>query len=139
MDEREARRRIAGAEVARLATVRPDGAPHVVPIVFAVDGDALYLVVDHKPKRTTQLQRLVNLRHEPRCAVLVDHYEADWSRLWWVRADGRAVVLDRAPADHPGRRALAARHSAYRTKPPDGPLVVITVDRWSGWSAVPPD
>lgn len=137
MDEREARRRFAGAEVARLATVRPDGAPHLVPVVFAADGDVLYTVVDHKPKRTQRLQRLVNLRHDPRCSLLADHFEQDWTRLWWVRAEGRAAVLDDAPADHPGRRALAQRHSAYRVQPPDGPLIVVTITRWSGWSATP--
>jgi len=75
--------------VARLATVRPDGAPHLVPVVFAVevaaDGDRVHLAVDAKPKRTRNLQRLVNLRAEPRCALLVDHYADDWSRLWWGR------------------------------------------------------
>ncbi len=135
MDEDELRRRFAGEPVGRLATVRPDGAPHVVPIVFALAGDVLYTAVDHKPKRTQRLQRLDNLRHEPRCAVLVDHYEPDWSALWWVRADGTGAVVDDAPPDHPGRRALAARHAHYRARPPGGPLLVVTVRRWSGWSA----
>jgi len=135
MDDDELRRRFAGAPVARLATVRPDGAPHVVPIVFAVAGDLLYTAVDHKPKRSQRLQRLDNLRHEPRCSVLVDHYAADWSSLWWVRADGTGVVVDDAPAEHPGRQALADRHAPYRTRPPVGPLLVVTVQRWSGWSA----
>jgi len=51
--------------------------------VFAASGDTVWLAVDAKPKRTTQLQRLTNLRREPRCALLVDHYEEEWSRLWW--------------------------------------------------------
>ena len=135
MDEDELRRRFAGEPVGRLATVRPDGAPHVVPIVFALVGGLLYTAVDHKPKRTRRLQRLDNLRHEPRCSVLVDRYEADWSALWWVRADGIGAVVDDAPPDHPGRRALTQRHAAYRTRPPSGPLLVVTVQRWSGWSA----
>jgi PPOX class probable F420-dependent enzyme len=118
-----------------LATVRPDGAPHIVPVVFATSGDTVWLAVDAKPKRTRQLQRLANLRHEPRCALLVDHYADDWSRLWWVRADGVATVVDGPEADHPGLAALVERHPQYLAQPPAGPLVVIRVEGWSGWSS----
>lgn len=137
MEREEARRRFGGAEVARLATVRPDGAPHVVPVVFALAGDVVYTAVDHKPKRTQRLQRLANLRREPRCALLVDHYEADWSRLWWVRVDGDAEVLDEPGSDHPGLRLLAEHYPAYRTRPPAGPLVAVTATAWHGWAASP--
>ena len=135
MDDVEARQRFAGARVARLATVRPDGSPHLVPCTFAVDGDVVYTVVDAKPKRHQRLQRLVNLRHDPRCALLVDRYDEDWSQLWWVRADGDATVLEEPPADHPGLARLADRYAPYREQPPGGPLLIVTVRRWSGWSA----
>jgi PPOX class probable F420-dependent enzyme len=131
----ELRRRFASSAVARLATVRPDGAPHVVPLVFALVEDTVYSAVDAKPKRTSALQRLANVRAEPRCALLVDHYEDDWSRLWWVRADGTAAVVDQPPAAHPGLAALAERHPQYREQPPAGPLLVVTVQQWSGWSS----
>jgi PPOX class probable F420-dependent enzyme len=130
----ELRRRFTSSPVARLATVRPDGGPHVVPVVFALDGDTAYSAVDAKPKRSRRLQRLANLRADPRCSLLVDHYDDDWSRLWWVRADGTATILDDPPGTHPGLEALARRHRQYRAQPPDGPLVVISVERWSGWS-----
>ncbi|MCV2487754.1 TIGR03668 family PPOX class F420-dependent oxidoreductase [Geodermatophilus sp. YIM 151500] len=133
----ELRQRFAGGDVARLATVRPDGWPHVVVVVFAVVGETVFTAVDRKPKRTTRLQRLENLRHEPRCSLLVDHYEDDWTRLWWVRADGRADVVDEPPASHPGLSALADRHPPYRTDPPHGPLIAVRVERWSGWTATP--
>ena len=129
------RERFAAGRVARLATVRPDGAPHLVPVVFATSGDTVWLAVDAKPKRTTRLQRLTNLRHDPRCALLADHYEEDWSRLWWVRADGVATVVDEPGPDHPGVAALVERHPQYRVQPPAGPLVVVRVERWSGWSS----
>ena len=129
------RERFAARPVARLATVRPDGAPHLVPVVFATSGDTVWLAVDAKPKRTTRLQRLTNLRHDPRCALLADHYEEDWSRLWWVRADGVATVVDEPGPDHPGVAALVERHPQYRAQPPAGPLVVVRVERWSGWSS----
>ena len=131
----ELRRRFASSAVARLATVRPDGAPHLVPVVFALAEGTVYSAVDAKPKRTSRLQRLANVRVEPRCALLVDHYEDDWSRLWWVRADGTAAVVDEPPSGHPGLSALAARHPQYREDPPTGPLLVVTVQQWSGWSS----
>ena len=136
MEEFEARRRFAAASVARLATTRPDGAAHIVPVVFAVDGDRIYTPVDHKPKRgAAQLQRLMNLRHEPRCALLADHYDDDWSRLWWVRADGRAVVVDAPADDHVGRRLLTARYPVYEDIPLSGAIIVVTVAAWTGWQA----
>ena len=134
MQTAELRRRFAASPVARLATVRPDGAPHVVPVVFALVDGTVYSAVDAKPKRGSRLQRIENVRAEPRCALLVDHYEDDWSRLWWVRADGRGAVVDEPPSAHPGVRALVERHPQYREEPPSGPLLVVAVERWSGWS-----
>jgi PPOX class probable F420-dependent enzyme len=133
----ELRRRFASGPVARLSTVRPDGRPHVVPIVFALVGDTVFSAVDAKPKRSTDLQRLVNVRSEPRCALLVDHYDDDWRQLWWVRADGHGEVVDVPPAGHPGIEALVQRFSQYRDEPPSGPLLVVTVQRWTGWASTP--
>ena len=135
METAELRRRFAASPVARLSTVRQDGGPHVVPVVFALVGDTAFSAVDAKPKRTTELQRLANVRAEPRCALLVDHYEDDWRRLWWVRADGVGAVVDSPTADHPGIQALVQRFSQYRDEPPSGPLLVVTVQRWSGWAS----
>jgi PPOX class probable F420-dependent enzyme len=133
----EARRRFAAARVARLATAGAGGHPHLVPIVFAVDGDTVYSAVDRKPKRTTALRRLDNVRADPRVALLADEYDdADWSALWWVRADGGARVLD--PGSEPARRGvelLVARYPQYRDARPDGPVLEIAVERWSGWTA----
>lgn len=137
MDEGDLRRRFASSPVARLATVRPDGAPHLVPVVFAVSGDTVWSAVDAKPKRSARLARLRNVRHEPRCCLLVDRYDDDWTRLWWVRADGSADVEDDPDPAHPGLLALADRHPQYRAAPPDGPLLTVTVERWSGWAATP--
>jgi PPOX class probable F420-dependent enzyme len=131
----EARRRFAGAVVARLATVGPRSQPHLVPVTFAVDGDRVYIAIDAKPKTTTDLRRLRNIRANPRVAVLADHYEADWERLWWARADGRASLLT-APADMAGPLGLlAARYPPYRADPPAGPVIAIGVERWTGWAA----
>ncbi len=100
----EARRRFGTAAVARLATIGPDGRPHLVPVTFALDGDRIYTAVDAKPKTTANLRRLRNIDADPRVTLLADHYEDDWDRLWWARADGRAAILGRPapPAGRPG-------------------------------------
>src|SRR5262249_11778729 len=109
--------------------------PHLIPITFAVDADLIYTAVDAKPKTTTNLRRLRNIRADPRVAVLADHYEADWDRLWWARAEGLASILG-APADLAAPlELLAARYPQYRVNPPAGPVIAITVDRWTGWAA----
>jgi PPOX class probable F420-dependent enzyme len=130
----EARARFAGARVARLATVRPDGGPHIVPIVFALDGDRLVFAVDRKPKSTTRLRRVENLEAEPRVSILVDVYDDRWDRLWWVRADGKARVAG-AGERRSALLALAAKYEPYRRDPPDGPAVLVDIERWSAWSA----
>src|SRR5881296_268065 len=94
MDATAMRRHIADAAVARLATADAHGKPHVVPISFALDDDTLYFAVDTKPKRTDDLKRLRNIAANPAVSVLFDHYEDDWSRLWWVRIDGAARIVD---------------------------------------------
>lgn len=137
MSPDEARSLFAAARVARLATADAGGRPHVVPVVFALDGDTLVSAVDGKPKRTTALRRLANVAENPRVALLADHYDdADWTALWWARADGTARVV---PGEDPeGRRALAllrARYAQYRAAPPPGPALVVAVERWSGWRA----
>lgn len=132
----EARRRFATARVARLATADAAGRPHAVPFVFALAGDTLWSVVDAKPKRTQALRRLANVVANPAVAVLADHYDDDWSALWWVRADGFARVF--APASPVARAAvalLAERYEQYRTTPPAGPVLEVRVTRWTGWAA----
>ena len=129
------RERIAEARVARLATTDGRGRPHVVPITYAVEGDRIYFAVDAKPKRTTDLKRLRNIAVNPAVSVLFDHYVEDWSRLWWVRVDGSARIVD-DPAE--ARRAvdlLVVRYEQYRIARPGGPVVEIAIERMSGWSA----
>lgn len=128
-----ARERFAEARVARLATVSADGSPHLVPIVFAASETRLVSAVDQKPKTTNALRRLDNIAGNPFVSVLVDSYAEDWSRLWWARADGWARVL--ATSDVPEFAALIARYPQYSDEPPRGPVIIIEVDRWTGWSA----
>ena len=134
LDPVEARRRLGTAPVGRLATADAAGVPHAVPVVFVVDGDRLHIAVDHKPKRGTDLRRLRNIRENPRVALLVDHYDDDWTRLWWARADGTAAVVDDTAAMRGPIDALVAKYPQYRDARPDGPVITITVERVSGWS-----
>lgn len=129
------RSRVEQARVARLATVRPDGTPHLVPITFALVGDTLVTVVDDKPKRTMDLQRLRNIDANAVASVLVDHYVDDWSLLWWVRLDGSAHVLRDGPRRRQALTPLVAKYDQYRTMPPRGPVLVVAVRSWTSWSA----
>lgn len=131
-----ARERFEQGEVARLATVTPDGRPHLVPVVFAVAGDVVWLVIDTKPKSGRRLQRLANIEADPRVSLLVDHYEEDWSAVWWVRADGVAAIVGvDEPAGAAALATLAAKYPQYAVEPPPGPLVRIDVAGWRSWAA----
>lgn len=131
--------RFAAAPVAALATVGADGAPHVVPVVFAVRtagaATTIYTAVDAKPKSTYRLRRLANIAANPRVSLLVDHYEADWTHLWWVRADGVAAVHDRGDHVRAGYAALRQEYPQYEQTALDGPVIAVTVTHWSSWHA----
>jgi PPOX class probable F420-dependent enzyme len=133
------RRRVAVARVGRLATVTAEGRPHVVPCCFALDEgrgddpDVLYSAVDAKPKSTTALRRLANVRATGTASLLVDHYDEDWSALWWVRVDGRAAVLEDGDRREQALDLLAAKYPQYRQQRPAGPVVAVEVTGWRGW------
>jgi PPOX class probable F420-dependent enzyme len=126
--------RLTTARVARLATTDPDGRPHLVPIVFAIEGDTLYTAVDQKPKRSRTLQRIENARRRPDVTVLVDDYDEDWERLWWIRLRGRARVLDDGLERERALTLLAAKYPQYRVDPPDGPVLAVDVTDVRTWS-----
>ena len=123
------------ARVARLATVRPDGTPHLVVVTFALAGDTVVTAVDEKPKSTRELQRLTNIEHQPAVSLLVDHFEEDWAQLRWVRLDGTAEVVRDAPLRTQLLAPLVAKYEQYQQEPPLGPVVIIAVRRVVAWSA----
>lgn len=136
----EARERFAQARAATLATADAAGRPHLVPVTFALTGDVAVFAVDHKPKRSHRLKRLANIRANPALCLLVDEYdEEDWERLWWARADGTGRVLpppEESAASAAYARLLTRKYSRqYGPRPPQGPVVEITVGRWTGWRA----
>lgn len=136
--EDEAWRRLAAARVARLATVRADGRPHVVPIVFALDGEIAYSIADPKPKARLDLLRHRNIRANPAVSLLVDAYDEAWERLWWVRADGTARVVDEGEERETTIRLLRAKYPQYATwTTPFGSATVIDLDRVASWTIEP--
>ncbi|SEF12820.1 TIGR03668 family PPOX class F420-dependent oxidoreductase [Jiangella alba] len=132
------RQRMSAARVAHLATTGADGQPHLVPVTFALvtssSADRIAIAVDQKPKTTVALRRLRNIAENPLVSLLCDHYDEDWTQLWWVRADGRAVVLDDGNGRDGALVALSLRYGQYRAEPPRGPVILIEITAWSGWS-----
>ena len=126
---------VAAARVARLATIDPDGRAHLVPITFALDRNTLYSAVDRKPKRSQRLRRIENARARPEDTILVDHYEENWQRLWWVRLRGHARVLDGGEEREHALALLAEKYHQYREEPPDGPVLAVDVGEVRSWSA----
>jgi PPOX class probable F420-dependent enzyme len=124
-----AEERFAAARIGRLATVTATGRPHVVPVCFALSRGRIFTAVDAKPKATSALARLENVRATRRASLLVDHYEEDWSQLWWVRVDGVAEVIDSEAAID----VLAGKYEQYRIARPAGPVIAITPERWRSW------
>jgi PPOX class probable F420-dependent enzyme len=133
VDRERARLYVSTARIARLATVTSSGDPHVVPCCFVLLGDTIYSAVDTKPKSTLALRRLDNLRANPRAALLVDHYEAKWSRLWWVRVDGAGRIVETEGERKRARQALTDKYEQYEENPPQGDVIAIGIETWRSW------
>jgi PPOX class probable F420-dependent enzyme len=135
LTEAEARARLGAARVGHLATVGADGRPRVVPLCFALDGERIWSAVDEKPKRTRRLQRLADVEATGRAAVLVDSYDEDWTRLWWVRAEGRAWIAEPAEERARALERLASKYEQYRAEPPQGAVLAVELERLTWWTA----
>ena len=138
MPDSDAAAAFAGCPVAVLGTTGDDGAPHLVPVVFAIPedrSDVLYTAVDAKPKSTQRLRRLANIEGNAAVSLLVDHYDDDWTRLWWVRADGTATIHRGGEEMATGYALLRAKYAQYRRVELDGPVVTVQIHRWSSWQA----
>jgi PPOX class probable F420-dependent enzyme len=130
-----ARDRFVSSPVLRLATAGADGRPHVVPCTFAVDGSGRIVIgIDNKPKTSVNLRRLRDVAENPRVSLLVDHYADDWTQLWWVRADGLAAVESAGDAHAEHWDLLRARYPQYSGQTLGGPVIVVTVEKWTGWA-----
>lgn len=135
LDPADALTRFAGSAVLRLATAGADGRPHVVPCTFAIDGSGRVVIgIDNKPKSSANLRRLRNIAENPRVSLLADHYADEWAQLWWARGDGIATI-ERSGEEHAGHWALLmSKYPQYAGQVLDGPVIVVTVESWSGWA-----
>jgi PPOX class probable F420-dependent enzyme len=133
VDDAILRRRVEAARIGHLATTRPDGRPHVVPCCFVLADDTVYSAVDAKPKSTLALQRLRNLATHPAASLVVDHYEEDWTRLWWIRLDGTARVLEAGAERDAALESLAAKYQQYVDTPPPGAVIALDVETVRAW------
>jgi PPOX class probable F420-dependent enzyme len=127
------RRRLTETPVGRLATVTREGRPHIVPCCFVLRADVIYSAVDGKPKTTPMLQRVRNIEASAHASLLIDHYDDDWSTLWWIRVDGTARVVTEAAERDTAVLDLTAKYRQYEEQPPPGPVLAIDVARWRAW------
>ena len=133
MDEGQMRARVAAASVARVATLDAQGRAHLVPVVFVLDGDTLYSGSDAGPR----VRRLRNLERDRRVTVLVDAYDEDWSKVWWVRIRGQGRAVDDGPERDRALRLLVDKYPQFGGVPPDGPVMAVNVEEWAGWAYAP--
>ena len=123
-----------------LATASADAEPHLIPVVYAMHEAAIWIAIDEKPKTTLRLRRLRNIEQNPRAALLVDHYDDDWSQLWWVLLRGAAEVWwpqrwDAAAARRRLQRCGPAIRSISRWSLEERPLLRLHPERVTAWSA----
>lgn len=129
---------IANHRVARLATVDEAGRPHVVPIVYAFDGERLYTPIDAKPKRVGphRLQRVRNIELKPQVGLIIDDYDEDWTRLAWVQIRGTAKIIETGPEHAAALALLQQKYPQYETMSlQDRPIIVINPGYVTGWRA----
>ncbi len=134
------RAKLQSARVARLATLDANRKPHVIPICFAFDGSVFYSAIDHKPKRVTpsRLARLKNIADRPHVALLVDHYDEDWTRLWYILVRGKARLVASETERRLAIELLRAKYRQYDSSmlPDDAPVVRITPVRITAWGQI---
>jgi PPOX class probable F420-dependent enzyme len=129
------RRLLTLARYGCLATNGADGAPHLVPIVFVMQRDTVYIPVDSKPKRSRSLQRIRNLERDPEACILIFNWTEDWSQLWWIRLRGKyRAVADPAELER-ARLLLISKYPAYHDPTELDPVMAIDISSATSWSA----
>jgi PPOX class probable F420-dependent enzyme len=133
VDAPTARRRLTVARVGHLATVTSAHRAHLVPCCFVLESDTIYSAIDAKPKSTLALRRLENIKSNSSASLLVDHYQEDWTGLWWVRVDGTGRVVDDDDELVHAIELLAQKYEQYRSAPLSGPVLAIAIATWRMW------
>lgn len=127
---------LAGGRVAHLATADGEGRPHVVPVCFVYRDGRVYIAIDQKPKRVgpSDLKRVRNIIANPHVSLVVDYYEEDWQKLWYVLVQGRAEVLEEGPEHDEALSQLRKKYPQYKSMQMEGrPVIKISPDRVTGW------
>ena len=133
---------VQAQRIGHLATADGTGAPHLVPICFTYDGQAIYSAIDHKPKRRTgySMKRIRNIVENPRVAFLVHHYEEDWQQLYYVLVRGTASILESGPERQRALALLEDKYVQYQERhlaQSDGLVIKIvpeSIQHW-GWQS----
>jgi len=133
VDRDTAQQRLDNARIGYLATLAADARPRIVPCCFALHDGTVYSAVDAKPKSTLLLGRIQNLNTNATFSLLVDHYDEDWTTLWWVRVDGWGRVIEEGDERERALDLLAAKYEQYRSTPPPGPVLILEIERWRTW------
>lgn len=134
-------KRLSQARTGHLATADPEGTPHVIPVCFAFDGQAIYSVLDQKPKRAalTRLKRVRNISCNPKVSLVIDHYAEDWERLWYVLVHGDAGVLGVGQEQAAAIKLLREKYRQYQSMDIDqNPVIKITPSRVISWEGETP-
>jgi PPOX class probable F420-dependent enzyme len=131
--------------LARLATTNVDGSPHQVPIVFTWHSDCFWSPIDGKPKQNNQLLRVVNALANPTGSILIDNYEEDWSRLWWIRAKIEISVIELTAASTNVQETAAEVVGKLKAKYPQygstevlsepATMLSMSPTAWTSWCA----
>jgi PPOX class probable F420-dependent enzyme len=127
---------LADRRVAYLATADRRGAPHVVPVCFALAGETLYITIDEKPKRASgrALKRIRNIAENPAVAVVVDRYDEDWTRLGWVMLHGRAEILIEGTEHDDAQALLRSRYPQLAAMEiARHPVIAVRIERTASW------
>ena len=134
------REKLESARVARLATIEAKRQPHLIPICFAYNGSVFYSAIDRKPKRVNprQLARLKNIRETPQVALLIDEYDDNWARLWYVLVRGEAELVSRPVERKEALHQLREKYPQYRSGmlAENAPIMRITPSRITAWGKV---
>jgi len=105
------------------------------------DGQAIYSVLDAKPKTTPlrQLRRVKNILANPQVSLVVDHYEENWDKLQYILVSGDAELLESDEKWVVAIAMLREKYPQYQAMDLDqSPVIKITPVRYSPWSSQPP-
>ncbi|MGH7095308.1 MAG: TIGR03668 family PPOX class F420-dependent oxidoreductase [Stellaceae bacterium] len=129
------RRFLVHQRVGHLATADRAGAPHVVPVCYALGDGTLYIAIDQKPKRRdVPLKRERNIAENPNAAFVVDCYDEDWTRLGWVMLRGPVELLAEGDEYDRAQALCRARYPQLRAMDLYGlPVIALRIRRVASW------